>query len=103
MKQLIEGNLAAIDFIKTNPAKAEEYTADRHREGVRQADRPGARDRIVQEPSSSRSIPIPSSLVKDAKDAYDVGLIDSADVKGIYDLKLLNEILKDTGEPTIKG
>ena len=47
--------------------------------------------------------PVPASLLKDAKDAYDVGLIDSADVKGIYDLKILNEILKAQGEATIKS
>ena len=47
--------------------------------------------------------PIPSSLVKDAKDAYAVGLIDSPNVKGIYDLKILNEILKAKGEAAIKS
>ena len=41
--------------------------------------------------------------MKDAKDAYDVGLIDSPDVKGIYDLKILNQILKDKGEAAIKS
>ena len=46
---------------------------------------------------------MPSSLVKDAKDAYGVGLLDPVDVKGIYDLKILNEVLKDQGEATIKG
>ena len=47
--------------------------------------------------------PIPASLVKDAKNALSVGLITSADVKGIYDLKILNEILKAKGQPAIKG
>ena len=43
------------------------------------------------------------ALQKDAKDAFDLGLIKSADVKGIYDLKLLNEVLKAKGEPAVKS
>ena len=31
------------------------------------------------------------------------GLIDSPDVKGIYDLKILNDILKAKGQAAIKG
>ena len=41
--------------------------------------------------------------MKDAKDAYAVGLIDSPNVKGIYDLKILNEILKAKGEADDQG
>ena len=40
--------------------------------------------------------------MKNAQDAYDVGLIDSPDVKGIYDLKILNEILKAKGQAAIR-
>jgi hypothetical protein len=32
-----------------------------------------------------------------------VGLIDSSAVKGIYDLKILNGILKGKGQPAIKS
>jgi NitT/TauT family transport system substrate-binding protein len=102
VKQLIEGNLASIDEIKTNPAQAEQWTAD----GIEKASgKPIPLDLVK---SSFKNLtftpdPIPSSLEKDAKDAYALGLIKSADVKGIYDLKLLNEVLKAKGEPTIKG
>lgn len=48
--------------------------------------------------------PIAASLKKSAQDAVDVGLLDLAgiDVSGIYDLKLLNEVLAERGQPTIK-
>ncbi len=38
--------------------------------------------------------PIASSLEGSAKHAEDVGLLEPVDLKGIYDLKLLNELLK---------
>ena len=47
--------------------------------------------------------PIATSLKKDAKDAADLGLIPSADVLGIYDLSILNRILKAGGKPTYTG
>jgi NitT/TauT family transport system substrate-binding protein len=42
-------------------------------------------------------------LKKNAKDAVAVGLATSADVKGVYDLKILNEILKAAGKPAVQG
>jgi NitT/TauT family transport system substrate-binding protein len=102
VKQLIEGNLAAIDEIKTNPAQAEQWTAD----GIEKASGKPIPIDLVKAAFKNLEFtadPIPSSLEKDAKDAFDLGLIKSADVKGIYDLKLLNEVLKAKGEPTVKS
>jgi NitT/TauT family transport system substrate-binding protein len=36
-------------------------------------------------------------------DAEEVGLLDPVDLKGIYDLKLLNKILRALGEPTVSS
>lgn len=102
VKQLIEGNIAAIDFIRTDKEQAETYTAD----GIEKATGKPIAPELVTASFENLDFtldPIPSSLVKDAQDAYDVGLIDSPDIEGIYDLKLLNQILKATGEPTIKS
>jgi NitT/TauT family transport system substrate-binding protein len=38
-----------------------------------------------------------------AKHAQDVGLLDPVDLKGIYDLSLLNEVLKAKGAPEVKA
>jgi NitT/TauT family transport system substrate-binding protein len=102
VKQLIEGEIASIDFIKAKPAKAEEYTAT----AIQQATGKPIAPELVT--ASFKTVdftidPIPTSLVKDAKDAFALGLIPSADVKGIYDLKILNEILKAKGQAAIKG
>jgi NitT/TauT family transport system substrate-binding protein len=102
VKQLIEGELASIDYIRKNPADAVQLAA----KGIETASGKPIKPELVS--SSFKNLtftvdPIPSSLVKDAKDAFALGLIKSADVKGIYDLKLLNEVLKAKGEPEIKS
>lgn len=46
--------------------------------------------------------PIKSSLFKSAKDAYDIGFLESnPDLSQIYDLRILNEVLKEKGLPPI--
>src|SRR6476620_8502651 len=47
--------------------------------------------------------PIISSLFKSANDAFDIGFLGKTrpDLSGIYDLKLLNEVLRDKGLQTI--
>jgi NitT/TauT family transport system substrate-binding protein len=102
VKQLIEGESAAIDEIRNKPASAEKLTAAAIEDAT---GKPIAPDLVT---AAFKNLtftvdPIPTSLVKDAKNAYALGLIKSVDVKGIYDLKILNEILKADGKPTIKG
>lgn len=47
--------------------------------------------------------PVSASLLKSAEDASRVGFLkENADLSRIYDLKLLNEVLKDKGLPGIK-
>jgi NitT/TauT family transport system substrate-binding protein len=102
VKQLIEGNLASIDYIEKHPTDAVALTA----KGIETASGKPIKPALVSSSFEHLTFtvdPIPSSLVKDAKDAFDLGLIDSPDVKGIYDLELLNAVLKAKGEPTVKG
>ena len=44
-----------------------------------------------------------SSLRKSAKDAEAVGLLKPVNLKGIYSLKLLNQVLKQQGQPAAKA
>jgi NitT/TauT family transport system substrate-binding protein len=102
VKQLIEGNIASIAYIKAKPASAEQLTAT----AIENATGKPISPELVTASFKNLTFtvdPVPTSLVKDAKDAYDVGLIDSPNVKGIYDLSILNGILKDKGEALIKG
>jgi NitT/TauT family transport system substrate-binding protein len=102
VKQLIEGEREAIRSIATNPKKAEQLTAT----GIEEASGKPIAPELVTASFKNLTFtldPIPASLKKDARDAYDLGLIDSADVKGIYDLKLLNEVLRANGEPAVRA
>ena len=47
--------------------------------------------------------PVAASLEKSADDATRVGLLERVNLSGIYDLKLLNELLKARGRPQIGG
>ena len=47
--------------------------------------------------------PIASSLQTSADNAHAVGLLDEVDLKGIYSLDLLNELLQAKGEAPVKG
>ena len=47
--------------------------------------------------------PIATSLQGSAEHAKDVGLLDSTDLKGIYDLTALNAVLSAHGQPAAQG
>jgi len=47
--------------------------------------------------------PIASSLQTAADNAFAVKLLDSNDVRGIYDLTILNQVLQAKGEPVAKS
>lgn len=102
VKQLIEGELAAIELIESNPTEAKRLTGAGIEKGSGKALKPELIDASFENITFTLD-PIPSSLEKNAQDAVDVGLGTSADVEGIYDLKLLNEVLKANGLPTVKG
>jgi NitT/TauT family transport system substrate-binding protein len=102
VQQLIEGELASIDYIRKNPTDAVQLTA----QGIETASGKPIKPELVTASFKNLTFtvdPIPTSLVKDAKDAYGLGLIKSPDVKGIYDLTILNKVLKAKGQAAIKS
>ncbi len=102
VKQLIEGEIASINLIKTKPTQAQNMTAT----AIDKATGKPIKTALVADSFKNLTFtvnPIPPSLVKDAKDAASLGLISSADVKGIYDLKILNNVLRSEGQAPIKS
>ncbi|MFL6242248.1 MAG: ABC transporter substrate-binding protein [Acidimicrobiia bacterium] len=101
VKKLLEGQVAANDLIKSDPPQAQQLVG----QGINNATgKPLAADVIA---ASFKNLtftndPIATSLRKSAKDAESAGLLKAVDLKGIYDLKLLNQVLKKQGEPTVK-
>jgi NitT/TauT family transport system substrate-binding protein len=107
VQKLLEGHVKSVAFIndKKTQAKAEADVAKRIQDDTA---KPIAPDLVA---ASFKNIvftndPIASSLVKSAGQAASLGLpgatpLTKADVKGLYNLKLLNKVLKQQGQPTI--
>jgi NitT/TauT family transport system substrate-binding protein len=102
VKKLLEGQVAANDLIKDDSTRAQQLVG----QGIDKATgKPIAPELIA---ASFQNLvftndPIASSLRKSAKDAEAVGLLKHVDLKGIYNLKLLNQVLTQQGEPSVKA
>jgi sulfonate transport system substrate-binding protein len=100
VKRLIQGQLAATDYVNNSPAEAQAAVAV-------------AIDQITGTTTSTSVLatawsnlaftvdPIASSLQKSADEASALGFLDSANLAGIYDLTLLNQVLSEAGRPQI--
>ena len=99
---LIKGEDQAIKFIKDSPADAQKATND----GIKNISGKPLKDSVVTAAFGNLAFtldPIASSLKKSAQDAKDVGLLDDANVDGIYDLSKLNGYLSGSGQPEVQG
>ena len=100
VRNLVKGNVDAIKFIAENPDVAQNLVA----KGIENVTGKAVAEELIAKTFKNLTFtndPIASSLAKSAKDAEDLGLLDPVDLDGIYDLKLLNKILKKAGEPTV--
>ncbi|HEY3672840.1 MAG TPA: ABC transporter substrate-binding protein [Acidimicrobiia bacterium] len=102
VQQLVTGQVAANDFIKSKPFDAQTDVSNNIAKVTGKAI-PG--DLVI---ASFKNIeftddPIASSLVKNNKDASKIEGLTSADsLKGIYDLTFLSQALTAAKEPTVK-
>ncbi len=100
VKHLIEAQLEAEELIEADPAKAqelvnaqvEEVTGKRLADGVMAA---------AWKNLTFTMDPLASSLKRSAEAAAKLGLLEPVDLTGIYDLKLLNEVLSAAGRPQV--
>lgn len=100
VRRLVEANVASIDALNADPAKAQEATN-------------AALGELTGKPLSADLVaaawknltftadPIASSLFTSADHAVELGLVEKSSLDGIYDLGLLNEILTAAGKPTV--
>nr|WP_221375691.1 ABC transporter substrate-binding protein [Actinoplanes polyasparticus] len=100
VKKLLQGHLESLDYIEKNNAEAQ-TAANAQLEAL--SGKP-LKDEVLK--SSFKNLtftadPVASSLFTSAKHAEDVGLLKPVDLKGIYDLGPLNELLKAAGKPEV--
>jgi len=102
VQKLLEGQVAANDFVNNNREVAENLVAS----GIERATGKAIAPELVKATFDTVTFtndPIASSLKKSAKDAVAVGLLEPVNLKGIYNLKLLNKVLKKAGQPTVSA
>jgi NitT/TauT family transport system substrate-binding protein len=100
VKKLLQGHIASIKYIQDNNADAQ-LAANAQLEAL--SGKP-LKDEILAAAFKNLSFtndPIASSLYASAQHAQDVGLLKPVDLKGIYDLGPLNELLKADGQPEV--
>ncbi|MGH9280378.1 MAG: ABC transporter substrate-binding protein [Acidimicrobiales bacterium] len=102
VRRLIEGQVKANEFVNANPAEAQRLVNRR----ITTLTGKGLPAAVIEGAWSSMKFtndPIATSLATSAKHAEELGLLDRVDLKGIYDLAVLNEVLKGTGQPEVKS
>ncbi|GIF10770.1 ABC transporter substrate-binding protein [Actinoplanes teichomyceticus] len=98
--KLLQGHIAAVDYITGHDADAQK-AANAHLESLTGK---ALKDEILAASFKNLKFtndPIASSLYTSAQHAQDVGLLAKVDLKGIYDLGPLNELLKAAGQPEV--
>jgi NitT/TauT family transport system substrate-binding protein len=103
VQHLLEGQVAATDFINANPAEAKSLVNQGIQKLTGKAIPQGVIDAAWPNMTFTND-PIAASLRKGAADAISVGLLDGkTKLDGIYDLTLLNKVLKAAGKPEVQS
>ena len=100
VSNLLEGLDSSIQLVTSDPAKAQQLTADGIG-AVKGKTPPTALIATAFKSITFTLDPIASSLKTDAANAKALGFIDSTDLKNLYDLTLLNKLLTSQGKDAI--
>jgi NitT/TauT family transport system substrate-binding protein len=96
VKALLQGQVDSVDWIKANEAAAKTTVNAELKRITTKALKPEILDGAWKNIEVTND-PIASSLKKSADDAVSAGLLAKPDLKGIYDLRLLREVLGSKG------
>jgi NitT/TauT family transport system substrate-binding protein len=100
VKKLLQAQVDANDFINQHRAEAETAANTELNALTGKPLKQNVLDATFKNVSFTND-PIASSLNTSAQHAEQVGLLDKVDLKGIFDLGPLNEVLKAKGEPAV--
>jgi sulfonate transport system substrate-binding protein len=100
VKKLLQGHVASIKAIAADNTKAQ---TDANAQLEALSGKPLKPEILAASFKNLKftNDPISASLFVSAQHAQDVGLLKPVDLKGIYDLTLLNEVLKADGQPEV--
>ncbi len=101
VRRLLEGHVEANRFVNDNPDEAQQVV----NAGLAQLTGMPLPDAVVKSAWKNMTFtnhPLPESLETSADHAKRAGLLPSANIEGIYDLTLLNQVLHAEGQPEVK-
>jgi len=102
VRRLVEGQVQANDLVNSNPTEAQRLV----NQGITSLTGKGIADAVLQASWKNMEFtndPVAASLTLSADHAHEVGLLEKVSLKGIYDLTILNSVLKTTNQPEVKG
>jgi sulfonate transport system substrate-binding protein len=100
VKALLEGQVDSVDWIAKNTVDAKSTVNTE----IKRITGKALKDPVLDRAWSNIEItndPVASSLKKSAADAVAAGLLKAVDLTGIYDLKLLSEVLAARGQAAV--
>ncbi|MEO8693856.1 MAG: ABC transporter substrate-binding protein, partial [Acidimicrobiales bacterium] len=102
VKRLVEGQVAANDYIAKNPDDAKKIVNN----GITKYTGKGIASVVIDAAWKNLTFtndPVASSLIASAQHAEDVGLLKPTKLDGIYELTILNVVLKTANLPEVKS
>ena len=100
VKRLLEAQVAANDFVNANGPEAQQLA----NQAIGRVTGRKLSEALLSaswEKLTFTNDPIASTLTRSAKNAERVGLLKPVDLEGIYDLSVLDEVLRATGQPAV--
>jgi NitT/TauT family transport system substrate-binding protein len=100
VQRLLEGQVAANDYVNQHPAEAQQAANDQ----IEKITQTRLADGVVAAAWKNMTFtndPVASSLKTSADNATALGLLPKTNLTGIYDLGLLNTVLKSAGQPAV--
>jgi NitT/TauT family transport system substrate-binding protein len=102
VRHLIEGHVAAADWIKANPTDAQTLVNDTLLK-LTQKKLPASVLASSWPKLDFTLDPLATALAKQASQAHDAGLLGAVDLHGIMDLTALNQVLRSKGRATVSS
>jgi NitT/TauT family transport system substrate-binding protein len=102
MKALLEGLYQAVAYLNSNPGDAQTLTNDAVAEITGKKLASGVVSAAWPHLAFTLD-PLAATLKTSADHAHGLGMLANVDVRGLYDLSLLNQVLAAHGEPAVAG
>ena len=102
VRRLIEGQVQANELVNANPAEGQRLA----NQAIATITGRGIAPAVLEASWKNLEFtndPIAPSLVVSADHATEVGILEKVNLKGIYDLSVLNQVLAAANQPEVKG